>query len=95
VSAGLVATGVQGFWVCALVGLVFLAAVAFHLSIDQPQHLARLRQMFRVGGRLERQPAPRRESSLSEGNRLTDRHAGARPSIRAAHARRLLGDTPL
>jgi hypothetical protein len=49
----------QGFWVRALVGLVFLAAVVFHLSMDQPQRLARLRQMFRFGGRLERQPAPR------------------------------------
>jgi hypothetical protein len=48
----------QGFWVRAVVGLVFLAAVVFHLSMDQPQRLARLRQMFRFGGRLERQPAP-------------------------------------
>jgi simple sugar transport system permease protein len=58
IEAGLVATGMQGFWVRAVVGLVFLAAVVFHLSMDQPQRLVRLRQMFRVGGRLKRQPAP-------------------------------------
>jgi hypothetical protein len=40
-----------------VVGLVFLAAVVFHLSMDQPQRLARLRQMFRLG-QLERQAAP-------------------------------------
>jgi simple sugar transport system permease protein len=58
IEAGLVATGVQGFWVRAVVGLVFLAAVVFHLSMDQPQRLARLRQMFGFGGKLDRQPAP-------------------------------------
>ena len=57
-SAGLVATGMQGFWVRAVVGLVFLAAVVFHLSMDQPQRLARLKQLFRVGGKLERHAAP-------------------------------------
>ena len=41
-----------------MIGLVFPAAVVFHLSTDQPQRLARLRQMFRFGGKLERQPAP-------------------------------------
>jgi simple sugar transport system permease protein len=58
IEAGLVATGLQGFWVRTVVGLVFLAAVIFHLSMDQPQRLARLRQMFRFGGRLERAAAP-------------------------------------
>jgi simple sugar transport system permease protein len=58
IEAGLVATGMQGFWVRAVVGLVFLAAVVFHLTMDQPQRLARLRQLFRLGGRLERQAAP-------------------------------------
>jgi hypothetical protein len=42
----------------AVVGLVFLAAVVFHLSMDQPQRLVRLKQIFRCGGKLERQPAP-------------------------------------
>ena len=58
IEAGLVATGMQGFWVRAVVGLVFLAAVVFHLSMDQPQRLARLRQMVRFGARLGRRPAP-------------------------------------
>jgi hypothetical protein len=66
IEAGLVATGMQGFWVRAVVGIVFLAAVIFHLSMDQPQRLARVRQMLRFGGKLERQPAPpARERPLS------------------------------
>ena len=63
IEAGLVATGMQGFWVRAVVGLVFLAAVMFHLSMDQPQRLARLKQLFRFGGKLERQPAPPAQGS--------------------------------
>jgi branched-subunit amino acid ABC-type transport system permease component len=58
IEAGLVATGMQGFWVRAVVGLVFLAAVVFHLTMDQPQRLARLRQVVRLGGRFQRRPAP-------------------------------------
>jgi len=37
VEAGLVATGLQGFWVRAVVGVVFLAAVVGHLVIDEPE----------------------------------------------------------
>jgi simple sugar transport system permease protein len=48
IEAGLVATGMQGFWVRAVVGLVFLGAVVFHLSMDQPQRLERLKQVFRL-----------------------------------------------
>ena len=44
IEAGLVATGMQGFWVRAVVGLVFLAAVVFHLSMDEPQRMTRLKQ---------------------------------------------------
>ena len=58
IEAGLVETSMQGFWVRAVVGLVFLAAVIFHLTMDQPQRLARLRQMVRSDSRFERQPAP-------------------------------------
>jgi simple sugar transport system permease protein len=54
IEAGLVATGMQGFWVRAVVGLVFLAAVVFHLTMDDP---ARLRR-FRLAGRLEREAPP-------------------------------------
>jgi simple sugar transport system permease protein len=42
IEAGLTATGIQGFWVRAVVGLVFLAAVIFHLTMEQPQRRARL-----------------------------------------------------
>jgi simple sugar transport system permease protein len=58
IEAGLVATGMQGFWVRAVVGLVFLAAVVFHLTMDQPQRLARLLQVFRLSGRLRRRKTP-------------------------------------
>ena len=37
VEAGLVATGLQGFWVRAVVGVVFLAAVVGHLVIEEPE----------------------------------------------------------
>jgi simple sugar transport system permease protein len=37
VEAGLVATGLQGFWVRAVVGMVFLSAVVGHLVIEQPE----------------------------------------------------------
>ncbi|MGH6920282.1 MAG: hypothetical protein ACREJ0_21570, partial [Geminicoccaceae bacterium] len=54
IEAGLVATGMQGFWVRAVVGLVFLAAVVFHLTMEDPTRLRRLR----LAGLLQRQPAP-------------------------------------
>jgi simple sugar transport system permease protein len=47
IEAGLTATGIQGFWVRAVVGLVFLAAVIFHLMMEQPQRRATLLRMFR------------------------------------------------
>jgi hypothetical protein len=31
--------------------------------MDQPQRLARLKQLFRFGGKLERQPAPPAQGS--------------------------------
>ena len=49
IEAGLVASGVQGFWVRAVVGLVFLAAVVFHLSMEQPGRLADLRRRLGLG----------------------------------------------
>jgi simple sugar transport system permease protein len=68
IEAGLVATGMQGFWVRAVVGLVFLAAVVFHLTMDEPQRLARLKQSFALrlrpsGMASERGGALRRGSS--------------------------------
>lgn len=35
IEAGLVATGIQGFWVRAVVGVVFLTAVIVHLSMEK------------------------------------------------------------
>ncbi|SIR10119.1 MULTISPECIES: ABC transporter permease [Acidiphilium] len=43
-DAGIVATGVAGFWVEVIVGLVFVAAVVLHIGIDDP---ARIRQLQR------------------------------------------------
>lgn len=37
VEAGIVATGLQGFWVRAVVGVVFLAAVVGHLILQGPE----------------------------------------------------------
>jgi len=51
VEAGLVATGLQGFWVRAVVGVVFLAAVIGHLLIEEPERRAALARALR--GRLE------------------------------------------
>jgi simple sugar transport system permease protein len=44
IEAGLVATGIQGFWVRAVVGVVFTAAVVFHLLVESPGRLAEIRQ---------------------------------------------------
>jgi simple sugar transport system permease protein len=46
IEAGLTATGIQGFWVRAVVGLVFLAAVIFHLIMEQPQRRTNLARRF-------------------------------------------------
>jgi simple sugar transport system permease protein len=66
IEAGLVATGMQGFWVRAVVGLVFLAAVIFHLTMEDPARLRRLRH-FLLAKRFERRPAqqtPGRDQKL-------------------------------
>ena len=67
IEAGLVATGMQGFWVRAVVGLVFLAVVIFHLTVDEPQRLARLKHSF--GLRLRASPmAAERGDALRRGS---------------------------
>jgi simple sugar transport system permease protein len=53
IEAGIVATGLGGYWTRLVVGLVFLAAVVFHLTLEDPARLRRLAG-FRLGGRLER-----------------------------------------
>ncbi len=47
VEAGLVATGLQGFWVRAVVGIVFLIAVIFHLLMDRPDRRSALVRLVR------------------------------------------------
>jgi simple sugar transport system permease protein len=51
IEAGLVAAGVQGFWVRAVVGIVFLGAVIFHLAVEDPGRIAQVRHRlgFRSG----------------------------------------------
>jgi len=68
VEAGLVATGLQGFWVRAVVGMVFLAAVIGHLLIEEPERRAAIARALRgrLGiGRAARRdlPARRRDST--------------------------------
>jgi hypothetical protein len=46
VEAGIVATGLQGFWVRAVVGVVFLAAVVGHLFIQGPQKATTRRRLL-------------------------------------------------
>jgi simple sugar transport system permease protein len=48
VEAGLVATGLQGFWVRAVVGIVFLAAVVGHLVIEEPERGRALGRLLRA-----------------------------------------------
>jgi hypothetical protein len=47
----------QGFWVRAVVGLVFLAAVVFHLTMDDPARLRRIGG-FRLGASVARRATP-------------------------------------
>lgn len=51
IEAGLVASGIQGFWVRAVVGIVFLGAVVFHLFVEDPSRIAQVRRRlgFRSG----------------------------------------------
>ncbi|HTU54167.1 MAG TPA: ABC transporter permease [Acetobacteraceae bacterium] len=45
-DAGIVATGVAGFWVEVIVGLVFIVAVVLHIGIENPARLKQLRRRF-------------------------------------------------
>lgn len=48
-EAGIVATGVAGFWVEVIVGLVFVAAVVLHIGIENPGRVHALRRRFFMG----------------------------------------------
>jgi simple sugar transport system permease protein len=50
-EAGIVATGIAGFWVQAIEGVVFIVAVTLHLLVENPARLRTLRERFRPGGR--------------------------------------------
>lgn len=50
-EAGIVATGIAGFWVQAIEGVVFIVAVILHLLVENPARLRMLREKFRFGGR--------------------------------------------
>lgn len=48
IEAGIVATGIEGFWVRAIVGIVFVVAVVFHLMMDDPKRVKALhRRLFK------------------------------------------------
>jgi simple sugar transport system permease protein len=51
IEAGLVASGIQGFWVRAVVGIVFLGAVIFHLTMENPERRNRVIRLVRFRGR--------------------------------------------
>jgi simple sugar transport system permease protein len=57
IEAGIVASGLGGYWTRLVVGLVFLVAVVFHIAIEDPRRLRRLAG-FRFGGRRAREGAP-------------------------------------
>ena len=50
VEAGVVGSGISGFWTRLVVGLVFLAAVTFHLAVEKPMGLAGIRRIAGMGG---------------------------------------------
>jgi simple sugar transport system permease protein len=50
-EAGIVATGVAGFWVQAIEGVVFIVAVILHLLVENPARLRVLREKIRLGRR--------------------------------------------
>lgn len=47
-EAGIVATGVAGFWVEVIVGLVFVIAVVLHIAIENPARVAQFRRRLTV-----------------------------------------------
>ncbi|WP_429495273.1 ABC transporter permease [Paraburkholderia youngii] len=50
-EAGIVATGIAGFWVQAIEGVVFIVAVILHLLVENPARLRVLREKLRFGGK--------------------------------------------
>jgi simple sugar transport system permease protein len=69
VEAGLVATGLGGFWVRAVVGIVFLVAVIFHLLMERPERRTTFVRLIRgsFGRRDGKMTAPSTRSILRKG----------------------------
>ena len=57
IEAGIIASGLGGYWTRLVVGLVFLVAVVFHLALEDPRRL-RMLAGFRPGGRFSRERSP-------------------------------------
>lgn len=53
-NAGIVATGVAGFWVEVIVGLVFVIAVVLHTVLGSPARMKQLRERLSLDGMLRR-----------------------------------------
>jgi simple sugar transport system permease protein len=47
IEAGIVATGIQGFYTRLVVGLVLLIAISFHLFMEKPDKRAILADIFK------------------------------------------------
>jgi simple sugar transport system permease protein len=69
VEAGLVATGLQGFWVRAVVGMVFLAAVIGHILIEEPERRTAFVRALRSRTDLLRKSSPGGGSTERRGAR--------------------------
>ncbi len=69
VEAGLVATGLQGFWVRAVVGMVFLAAVIGHILIEEPERRTAFLRALRSRTDLLRKSSPGGGSTERRGAR--------------------------
>lgn len=67
VDSGLVATGLQGFWVRAVVGAVFLAAVVGHMLIEGPQATRKRFRAVRSRFRPASRTPPSRQSTTTGG----------------------------
>ena len=47
IEAGIVATGIQGFYTRLVVGLVLLVAISFHIFMEKPDKRAILAKLFK------------------------------------------------
>jgi hypothetical protein len=64
-----VATGLQGFWVRAVVGVVFLAAVIGHILIEEPERRSAFVRVLRSRFDFVRKSSPGGGSTERRGAR--------------------------